>query len=194
MQSYSYSMLQLCWATLSFTSTAQLKALSITKIPRYYIILYIDIYIYVYIYCILLHIMCVYMYIYICIYILHITAYHVYICIYIYIQYIYIPFRLSSPSCPGSLHKNCVQPVGCSFESKRHKTMPYAQRSGNLQMNLTSQIYPLLTSCAASSGDHSKRRHCVQRIGQAALPKVSTRCLDRFGNSWSKSWALTSWR
>ena len=166
MQSYSYSMLQLCWATLSFTSTAQLKALSITEIPRYYIILYIDIYIYVYIYCILLHIMCVYMY----------------------------TFRLSSPSCPGSLHKNCVQPVGCSLESKRHKTMPYAQRSGNLQMNLTSQIYPLLTSCAASSGDHSKRRHCVQRIGQAALPKVSTRCLDRFGNSWSKSWALTSWR
>ena len=56
--------------------------------------------------------------------------------------YIYIPFRLSSPSCPGSLHKNCVQPVGCSLESKLHKTMPYAQRSGNLQMNLTSQIYP----------------------------------------------------
>ena len=37
----------------------------------------------------------------------------------------------------------------------------------------TSQIYPLLTSCAASSGDSTERRHCVQRIGRAALPNGS---------------------
>ena len=130
MQNYAKLQLQHVTAMLGYTLLHKYRAAQgsvnhkDSKILYYTLYRYIYIYIYmcVYIYCILLHIMCVY--------------------VYIYIQYIYIPFRLSSPSCPGSLHKNCVQPVGCSLESKRHKTMPYAQRSGNLQMNLTSQIYP----------------------------------------------------